>query len=66
VGARDELAQAGVILVAGGAALEVGAHPGHAGVGVLAGELEVDVLVEQLEALLAADPRARPDRAAGR
>jgi hypothetical protein len=44
-----------VILVAGGTALEVSAHAGQAGVGVLAGQLELDVLVEELEALLAAD-----------
>src|SRR6185436_9883369 len=55
--AADQLAQALVVLAAGGAALEVRAHPGHPGLGVLTGELELDVLVEALEALLAADLR---------
>src|SRR4051812_46422314 len=45
--------QARVVLAAGGAALEVRAQAGHAGVGVLAGHFGVDVLVEPVEALLA-------------
>src|SRR5215218_2224272 len=53
----DELAQARVVLVARGTALKMRAHARKAGVGVLAGELEVDVLVEQLEASIAADLR---------
>src|SRR3954451_6727934 len=52
---RDEVAQAVVVLVAGRAALQVGLHAGQHGVGVRAGELELDVLVEQLEARFAAD-----------
>jgi hypothetical protein len=51
----DQVAQALVVLVAGRAALEVSAHAGEASVGILARDLEVYVLVEQLEALLAAD-----------
>ena len=53
-----------MVLAAGGAALQVLAQPGQPRIGVLAGELEVDVLVEQLEALLAADLRARRVREA--
>jgi hypothetical protein len=44
-----------VVLVASRAALQVFAHPGQTRVGVRAGQLEFDVLVEELEALLAAD-----------
>ena len=42
-----------MLFAARGAALEVGVHPGERLVGVAAGELDVDV--EPLEALLAAD-----------
>src|SRR5690348_6381272 len=55
--ARDEVAQAGEVLGAGGAAVEVGAHPRHPGVGGLAGEAQLDVAVELLEALLAGQLR---------
>src|SRR5919201_5725596 len=55
----DERAQALVLLAAGGAAVEVGAQSGHDRVRVLAGELELDVLVELREALVAADLRRR-------
>ena len=63
--AADERAQALVLLAAGGAAVEVGAQAGNRGVGVLAGELELDVAVELVEADVAADlgpagPRSRP------
>ena len=45
------------------AALQVLAHPRQAAVRVLAGELEVNVLVDQLEPLLATNPRAaRPQQ----
>ena len=50
--------QAVVVFRAGGAALEVGAHARDRRVGVGAGELELDVAVELLEALLAAELRA--------
>jgi hypothetical protein len=43
--AADERAQALVLFAAGGAAVEVRAQPGHRGVRVLAGELELDVPV---------------------
>jgi hypothetical protein len=46
--------QALVILIAGRAAVEMGPHARHPRLGVLAGELEVDVAVEFVEALLAA------------
>src|SRR4051812_7015672 len=65
VGARDELPQALVILAAGGTTLEVSAHAGQTGIGVLAGQLEIDVLVEKLEALLTADLRAGRSEHAG-
>ncbi len=44
-----------MVLAAGRAAGEVLAHPRHGGVGVAAGELELDVAVELLEALLAGE-----------
>ena len=50
-----EVAQALVVLVAGRAALQVLAHPGHRASASAPAQLELDVLVEQLEALLAAD-----------
>ena len=52
--AKQQLAQAIVILGAGRAAMQVRAHPGNrrVGVGVGAGELELDVAVELVEALL--------------
>ena len=53
--AADERAQAFVLLAAGGATVEVGAQPGNREVGVMTRELELDVPVELLEALLAAD-----------
>ena len=49
-----------MLLAAGGAALQVGAHAGERRVDVGARELELDVGVEPVEALLAADLRARP------
>jgi hypothetical protein len=52
---RDELAKALVVLVAGRAALQVCAHARETGVSVLACEFEVDILVEQFEALVAGD-----------
>lgn len=58
--AADEGTEAGVILLARGAADQVSLHPGDGRVGVVAGEFEVDVAVELLEALLAAD--LRPSR----
>src|SRR4051794_23297106 len=42
-----------VVLLAGRAALEVSAHPRHRRVGVGAGQRQLDVAVELLEALLA-------------
>ena len=53
VNAADELEQAVVVLAAGGAAGQVRPHARHGAVGVAAGEREVDVAVELLEALLA-------------
>jgi hypothetical protein len=55
----DELAQAVVVLVAGGAALDMGAHARDPVVGPCASELELDVLVEVLEALIAEQLRLR-------
>ena len=52
--AADERAQALVLLAAGGATLEMGAKPRDRGVRVLARQLELDVLVEEREALVAA------------
>ena len=49
----DQRDEALVVLLAGRAALEVGAHAGHGRVGVRAGQRELDVAVELLEALLA-------------
>jgi hypothetical protein len=46
-----------VIVVASGAALQVLTHARQAAVGVYACELELDVLVEELEALVACDLR---------
>ena len=51
-----------VVLVAGGAAAQVRPHAGDRGVGVGA---ELDVAVEQLEALLAASARASPGPSSG-
>jgi hypothetical protein len=50
---HHEGAQALVILAARRASIEVGAQAGKVRVGIGPCELEVDVLVEQLEALLA-------------
>src|SRR5437868_15538817 len=55
---RDESPKAFVILPSGGAAFQVGAQARQAGVRVGAGELQLDVLIEQLEALLAGDLEA--------
>src|SRR5215210_917455 len=55
--ALEERAQALVVLVAGRAALQVGAQPWNPLVGRLALELELDVLVEPLEALVAENLR---------
>src|SRR5215211_1622926 len=53
--AAHERAKALVLLAAGGAADKVGAQTGDRGVGVRTGELQLDVAVELLEALVAAD-----------
>src|SRR3954465_3921234 len=55
--AGDEVAQAVEVLRAGGAALEVGVHAGDPRLGRLAGERQLDVAVELLEALLAGQLR---------
>ena len=55
--AADEGAQALVLLAARGAAGEMRAQPGNGGVGVFAGELELDVAVELVEADIATDLR---------
>ena len=60
----NEVAQAVVVLATGRAALEVRAHPGIALVRPPALQLELDVLVELLEALARRATRARPGRAA--
>src|SRR5215211_455336 len=52
---RDQRPQARVVLPAGRAALEVSAHAGDRLVGAAARQLELDIPVELLEALLAAD-----------
>ena len=41
-----------MVLSAGRAALEMLAHPGKPGVGVRARDFELDVLIEEVEALL--------------
>jgi hypothetical protein len=46
---RDETAQGFVVLTTGRAALQVLADPAQARVGVVAGKLDVDVLVEEFE-----------------
>src|SRR5918994_2814818 len=51
----DERAQALVLLPAGGAAFEVRPEARDGGVGVGSDQLQLDVTVEQLEALVAAD-----------
>ena len=53
--AAYQRAQAFMFLPAGWAALEVGAQTRNRGVGVLAGNLELDVAVEFLKAGIAAD-----------
>src|SRR5215216_5621726 len=58
VGCADEREQAFVVFVAGGAAFEVRAHAGDLLVGGCGGELELDVVVELIEALLAGELRA--------
>src|SRR5262245_33022993 len=61
--AADERAQALVLLAAGRAAGEMSAQPRDRRVGVCAGELQLDVAVELLEALVAADLRlGRPEQ----
>ena len=52
---RDERSQALVVLRARRAPLQVLAHPGDRGVGLALAEFELDVAIEQLEALLSAD-----------
>ena len=47
-----------MVFSAGGAAFEVGSHARHRGVRVAAGELEFDVAIEVLEALIAGQLRA--------
>lgn len=47
-----------MLFAAGGAAVEVSAQAREGGVGVVSGELEVDVAVELFEALVAADLKA--------
>src|SRR6059058_1584141 len=56
--AGDEVAEAAEVLGAGGAALEVGVHAGDPRIGRLAGERQLDVAVELLEALLAGQLRS--------
>jgi hypothetical protein len=56
---HHEVAQALVIFMARRAPYEVRRHAGEMRVGVLAGDLEVDVLVQKLEALLARHLGAR-------
>src|SRR6266540_2489273 len=56
-GSGQERTQAVVLLAAGRAAVEVRAHPRDPSLRVAALELELDVFVEPLEALLAADVR---------
>src|SRR5215210_2382075 len=53
--AAHERAKALVLLATGGAADKVGAETGDRGVGIRTGELQLDVAVELLEALVAAD-----------
>src|SRR3954447_16883494 len=55
--AGDEVAEAAEVLGAGGAALEGGAHAGDPRAGGLAGERQLDVAVELVEALLAGQLR---------
>src|SRR5438132_8839757 len=63
----DERSQALVLFATGGAAGKVGAQAGDHRVGVLARELELDVAVELVEALVAADLRTcRPQESAQR
>jgi hypothetical protein len=54
-----------VVFVAGGAAVEVGAHAGNRGVGIGAGELQLYVAIELGEALssqLSSGPKTLRDR----
>jgi hypothetical protein len=53
----EQRREAVVVLAAGRAALEVRPHARHRGVGVAAGELELDVAVELVEARLAGQLR---------
>src|SRR3954468_13387465 len=55
--AGDEVAEAVEVLGAGGAAVEVGAHTRDAVVGCIAGERQLDIVVELLEAPLAGQLR---------
>ena len=48
-----------MVLSAGGAAFEVGSHARHGCVGVATGDLELDVVIEVLEALIARQLGAR-------
>src|SRR5579872_664167 len=56
--AGEQRAEAHVILATGRAALEVRAHARNRRVGIAAVELELDVAIELLEALIAAELRA--------
>src|SRR5439155_21152827 len=56
---RDQGEQALVFFGAGGAAGEMGSQTRDGRVGVLAGELELDVAVDEVEAFVAADLRPR-------
>jgi hypothetical protein len=47
--------QALVLLAAGGAAVQVGAQTRKSGVGIVSGNLEIDIAIELFEALVAAD-----------
>src|SRR3954452_11688808 len=51
----EERGEALVVLAAGGAPVQVRAHAGNGQLGVAPGQLELDVAVEVLEALLAAE-----------
>src|SRR5687767_4899934 len=53
--ALDQGAQAAIVLMACGTALEMGAHARDRRFGVLSAQLELDITVELLEAFLAAD-----------
>src|SRR5436305_637456 len=56
---RQQCAQAGVLLAARRASVQVCPHTGNRRIGICAGELQLDIVVELLEALLAAQLGAR-------